>query len=149
DFIKVSFTLSPQIRRLAFHDPGSLSVDDFHWKLRFAGDGRLAGQPVRFLDVLRSFVRGMTFLPPGATTMLRADLGPGALSGVNVETQAAFTIPIAGEVAASPTQLRIRYDGQRFAPALPAAPPGPVVIEVENTGTARGALMLINWPPEI
>ena len=97
--------MSPQLRRLPFHDPESLSVEDFHWKLRFLNDGRLPGQQVRFLDVLRGLVRGLTFLPPGSTTTLRADLGPGALSGVNVQTQAAFMLPVAGEPAATPTQL--------------------------------------------
>jgi class 3 adenylate cyclase len=45
--------------------------------------------------------------------------------------------------------LRINYDGQRFSPALSAVPPGPAIIEVENTGAVRGSLLLINWPPEI
>jgi class 3 adenylate cyclase len=149
DFIKVSFTVAPQIRRLAFHDPSQLSVEDFHWKLRFAGDGRLAGGQVRFLDVLQGFVRGLTFLPPGATTTLHATLGPGALSGVNVETQAGFALPVAGAAVATPTRLRIRTDGERFVPALTALAPGPVAVEVENAGAARGSLLLINWPPEI
>src|SRR5436190_11302884 len=149
DFIDVTFTVSPQLRRLPFHDPESLSVEDFHWKLRFLNDGRLPGQQVRFLDILRGLVRGLAFLPPGSTTTLRAELGPGALSGVNVQTQAAFMVPVAGEPTATPSHLRIRYDGQRFSPSLSALPPGPAIIEVENSGTARGSLLLINWPPEI
>ena len=84
DFIEVTFTVSPQLRRLPFHDPDSLSVEDFHWKLRFSNDGRIPGQQVRFLDFLHGLVRGLAFLPPESTTTLRADLGPGALSGVNV-----------------------------------------------------------------
>lgn len=148
DFIKVTFSVSPQIRRLPFHDPHSLSVEDFHWKLRFTNDGRLAGRQVHFLDYLRGLVRGVTFLPPGSTTALRAELRPGALSGVNVQTQAGFSVAIAGKPAATPTRLRIGYDGQRFSPALSAVPPGPIVVEVENTGAARGSLLLINWPPE-
>jgi class 3 adenylate cyclase len=149
DFIEVTFTVSPQLRRLAFHDPDSLSVEDFHWKLRFLSNGRLPGQQVRFLDFLHGLVRGLAFLPPGATTTLRAHLGPGALSGVNVQTQAAFAVPILGEAAAAPTHLRVRYDGQRFSPSLSAVPPGPIVIDVENSGAARGSLLLINWPPEV
>jgi len=149
DFIEVTFSVSPKLRRLAFHDPDRLSVEDFHWKLRFADDGRLPGQPVRFLDVLRGLVRGLTYLPPGVTTVLRTEAGPGALSGVNVQTQAAFVVPVAGEPATEPVLLRVAYDGQRFVPALSVVPPGPVVIEVENTGTVRGSLLLINWPPEI
>jgi len=149
DFIDVTFTVSPQLRRLPFHDPESLSVEDFHWKLRFLNDGRLPGQQVRFLDVLHGLVRGLAFLPPGSTTTLRADLGPGALSGVNVQTQAAFMVPVTGALAATPSRLQVRYDGRRFSPSLAGLPPGPVIIEVENSGTTRGSLLLINWPPEI
>jgi len=149
DFIDVTFTVSPQLRRLPFHDPESLSVEDFHWKLRFLNDGRLPGQQVRFLDVLHGLVRGLAFLPPGSTTTLRADLGPGALSGVNVQTQAAFMVPVTGAPAATPSRLQVRYDGRRFSPSLAGLPPGPVIIEVENSGTTRGSLLLINWPPEI
>ena len=53
DFIEVTFTVSPQLRRLPFHDPDSLSVEDFHWKLRFLNNGRIPGQQVRFLDILQ------------------------------------------------------------------------------------------------
>src|SRR5689334_6757861 len=114
DFIEVSFSISPKLRRLPYHDPETLAVEDFHWKLHFGHDGRLPGQDVRFLDVLRGFVRGMTFLPPGTTTVLRADLGPGALAGVNVQTQAAFAVPISGDPVSAPTLLKIDYDGKRF-----------------------------------
>jgi class 3 adenylate cyclase len=149
DFIEVNFSVSPQFRRLSFHDPDTLSVEDFHWNLRFSDTGRPAGQRTRFVDVLRGFVRGMAFLPPGVTTVIRADLGLGALSGVNVQSQAGFQLPVTGESVTTPSQLRIRYDGDRFSPSLPVVPPGPVMIEVENTGSQRGSLLLINWPPEV
>jgi class 3 adenylate cyclase len=149
DFIEVSFSVSPQVRRLSLHDADTLSVEDLHWKLRFSDTGRLPGQQTRFVDFLRGLVRGMTYLPPGGTTTLHAELGPGAISGVNVQTQAGFMLPVTGPSAAEPTVLRILYDGQRFAPALPALPPGPALFEVTNTGPRRGSLMLTNWPPEV
>ena len=148
DFIEVTFTVSPQLRRLPFHDPQSLSVEDFHWKLRFLS-GRIPGLQVQFLDFLQGLVRGLTFLPAGTTTTLRANLGPGALAGVNIQTQAAFALPIVGDPSTAPTHLSIKYDGQRFSPSLSAVPPGPIVIEVENSGSVRGSLLLINWPPEV
>lgn len=74
DFIEVTFTVSPQLRRLPFHDLEQLSVEDFHWKARFLADARLPGQPIRLLDVLRSLVRGISFLPPGSTTEMRASI---------------------------------------------------------------------------
>jgi class 3 adenylate cyclase len=149
DFIEVTFTVSPQLRRIPFHDPHSLSVEDFHWKLRFLADARMPGKQVRFLDFLHGLVRGLAFLPPGSTTTLRTDLGPGALAGVNIQTQAAFAVPVAGGPVTAPTVLRVGYDGRRFSPSLSAVPPGPIVIDVENSGAVRGSLLLINWPPEV
>ena len=149
DFIEVTFTVSPQLRRLTFHDPDSLSVEDFHWKARFLSDARIPGQQVRFLDVLHGLVRGLAFLPPGSVTTFRAELGPGALAGVNVQTQAGFAVAVAGEPVAAPTHLRIGYDGHRFSASQAVVSPGPIIVEVQNSGAERGSLLLINWPPEI
>ena len=55
-----------------------------------------------FLDFLQGVkFAGLTFSPPGTTTTLRANLGPGALAGVNIQTQAAFALPIVGDAGAA------------------------------------------------
>jgi class 3 adenylate cyclase len=149
DFIEVTFTVDPQVRRLQLHEPERLSVEDFHWKLRFSQTGRLPGGGPRFLDFLQPMVRGMTFLPPGSLTKVHGELGAGAISGVNAQNQTGFTLPVAGTHATSPTLVRMQYDDQGFRTDVVAVPPGPVQFEVENTGTRRGSLLLINWPPEI
>src|SRR5207237_3788212 len=38
DFIEVSFSVSPHLRHLPFHEPETLPVEDFHWKLHFGHD---------------------------------------------------------------------------------------------------------------
>lgn len=154
DFIEVSFSISPQVRRLALHDLDNLSIEDLHWKVKFASSGRLPGGQLRFIDALRGLVRGMAYLPSGTTTTLQSEIGPGALTGVNVQTQAGFMLPVmesaaAGTVPGGPNIVRIMYDGQRFTPTVSALPPGPAVFEITNTGPKRGSLLLINWPPEI
>jgi class 3 adenylate cyclase len=154
DFIEVSFSISPQVRRLALHDLDNLSIEDLHWKAKFAGSGRLPGGQVRFIDALRGLVRGMTYLPSGVTTTLQIEIGPGALSGVNVQTQAGFMLPVMDSAAArqapeGPATVCILYDGQRFTTAASAVPLGPAVLEIANTGLKRGSLLLINWPPDI
>jgi hypothetical protein len=65
------------------------------------------------------------------------------------QTQAGFMLPIAGEPAIGPTLLRVAYDGQRFQIGSAAVPPGPIVFEIENTGSRRASLLLINWPPAV
>jgi hypothetical protein len=154
DFIEVSFSVSPQVRRLSLHDVDNLSIEDLHWKLKFSNSGWLPGGQARFVDVLRNLVCGMSYLPAGTTTTLRADIGPGALSGVNVQTQTGFILPVVNPpaflaVPNTPTIIRITYDGQRFTPAVSAVPSGTAVFEISNVGPKRGSLLLINWPPEI
>lgn len=154
DFIEVSFTVSPQVRRLALLDLDNLSIEDLHWKVKFADTGRLPGGELRFTDVLRGLVRGMTYLPAGTTTTLQVEIGPGALSGVNVQTQAGFMLPVmdaaaSGPAPACPTIISIMYDGQRFTTAVSALPPGPAVLQITSAAPKRGSLLLINWPPEI
>ena len=149
DFIEVSFSVSPQVRRLALHDTDALSIADLHWKLAFADSGRFPGTPTRFVDFLRGLIRGMSYLPPGVTTSLSTELGPGAVSGVNVQTQAGFMLPVGGPPAGTPSRVRIDYNGQRFTPAVAHLPPGQAVFEITNSGPRRGSLLLINWPPEI
>jgi class 3 adenylate cyclase len=149
DFIEVTFSLSPDLRRLSFHAPDSLSVEDYHWMLRFSDSCRLPGLQTRFLDYLKSVTRAMTFLPPRTTTTLNIDLTPGAIAGVNIRTQAAFMLPVAGGMTGEPQALRVAYDGQRFSPTCPALSAGPALVEIDNIGDERGSLLLLNWPPEI
>jgi class 3 adenylate cyclase len=147
DFIEVSFTVSPEIRALSVHAPESLSIEDYHWQYRFSRAGRLPGGP-RFLDVLPSMVRALSYLPSGQTTSLRVHAQQGALSGVNVQSEAGFVLPVDPSASPAPV-VRVRWSGTRFECAASAIPPGDLVIEVENTSAARAPLMVINWPLEI
>src|SRR3954463_12209961 len=47
DFIEVTFSLSPALRQLSFHEPDILSVEDYHWMLRFSESCRLPGLQIR------------------------------------------------------------------------------------------------------
>jgi hypothetical protein len=95
DFIEVTFTVSPHVRRLPLHDLGSLSVEDFHWKARFLSNGRLPGQQVRFLDVLHGLVRGLSFLPPGSQRCRPSSVL--ARSPASTCRQASFAVHVVGE----------------------------------------------------
>jgi class 3 adenylate cyclase len=149
DFIAVTFSVTPRLRLLSFHDPQSLSVEDLHWKLRFTEGAKLPGQQVEFRDFLQGFVRGVTYLPAHSTTTIRANLGPGALAGVNVQNQAAFMLPLREGPPEPCAPLRVVYDGERFVPDRTDLTIGPMVLEITHTGPVRGSLLLINWPPEL
>jgi class 3 adenylate cyclase len=149
DFVEVTFTVDPLVRHLSLHDPDQLSVEDFYWKLRFSGTGRLPGGGPRFLEFLQPLVRALTFLPSGSVTRVHAEVGSGAISGVNAQNQTGFTIPVSELATAMGPVVRLNYDDSGFKSEAAAAPPGMVEFEVANTANRRGSLLLINWPPEI
>ncbi len=147
DFIEVSFTVSPEVRMMAIHAPDQLSVEDYHWRYKFSGAGRLPGGP-RFVDFLPGLVRALTFLPAGRTTTVRAAVGPGLLTGVNVQNQAGFTLPVVG-VSPTPTVVRVRFTAGRFDCSASSVPAGELVLELDNATDQRASMMVINWPPEL
>ena len=71
---------------------------------------------------------------------MQAELGPGAISGVNVQTQAGFMLPVEFS-ASTPARVRINDDGQRFTPAIATITPGAGVgvraISVRETPLTR------------
>ena len=54
DMIAVTFTVSPAVRRIAYHDPGALAVEDYTFRYRMAEEGLIPdGTPfVRFKQML-------------------------------------------------------------------------------------------------
>ena len=150
DFIEVTFTVSPQLRRLPFHDPGSLSVEDFHWKLRFL-ERRADAGPTGAISRRSAWTGARAFILCRQAPPPRC-----ARTSVPAHCQASMSRRRPHlryrSRASRPRRQRIcglAMTGSASLQSLSAVPPGPIVIEVENTGAARGSLLLINWPPEI
>jgi len=81
DFIKISFTVSPSVRDLAFHHPETLSPEDFHLKYHFTREGRIAPGGPTFPEVIRMIGKGLGYLPARQTTSFTFDVAPGFLMG--------------------------------------------------------------------
>jgi hypothetical protein len=96
DFIHVTFTVSPEIRRLVFHEPESLPIEDFYFKYRMAkgirplplpgestfqmtkGTRPVPAEPT-FADVVLSWTKLLTYLKPGERQTIEVDAPVGSL----------------------------------------------------------------------
>src|SRR4051794_35025083 len=63
EFVAVTFTVDPGVRRIRFHDPDALSVEDYVF-YRFAPEG-MTKDGVRKVDLLQSIMRAGARLKPG------------------------------------------------------------------------------------
>jgi class 3 adenylate cyclase len=146
DFIAIYFSVSPQIRAIRHHRPATL--DPFEYMFTFKGvrEGRTPdGEP--YLDWVRSALRGMAFLEPGATAHFSFDAAPGALSGISSDMEADFALPVGTEPAAGPQRVRLTCLGTGYRPNDTTLAPGPVTLEIENATSRRGVLAILQLPP--
>jgi class 3 adenylate cyclase len=138
DYIAVTFTVSPQIRPIAFHRPETLSARDFAFAYKLTDEGLLPdGTP--FVQVLKAWTSAVSFLPPG-TTRLEVDAKEGLLHAWGPDTDAGFDFRVEGEPATSPQTVRIRYLGNRCEPAVGTVAPGRIVFEIGNDTGQQGFL---------
>jgi hypothetical protein len=96
DYISVMFTVSPAVRSIRFHKPGTLSAWDylFHYKLT---PGGVMPDGVPWRVAAQELVRALTRIEPGSAVNLEVDALEGGLMGQNFESDAQFFSRSQGE----------------------------------------------------
>jgi class 3 adenylate cyclase len=145
DYIAVTFTISPQVRPIAFHRPEDLPAQDFAFAYKLTDEGLLPdGTP--FVHVLRDWTSAISYLPQGMTR-LEVDAREGLLHAWGPDSDAGFDFRVEG-APASPQTVRIRYMGNRCEPAEGVVAPGRIAFEIENETGRQGFLGISAIPAD-
>ena len=104
DCIMVTFTVSPAVRRIRFHDPESLSAWDYAVTYRGTPVG-LTPDGTPWVEIIKSSLRGITRLKPGETAELAVDTKPSMLVGFDMMTDASFGFAVSNEAASAPQRV--------------------------------------------
>jgi class 3 adenylate cyclase len=144
DYIAVTFTVSPAVRRIRFHEPDVLPAWDyvFHYKMT---PGGLMPDGVPWSETAKGLVRALARIAPGAAASLEIDATEGALLGQDFDSDAQFVVPVTREAGAAPSHVPVMLDSGTCVPAAASVAPGKVVFEVRNVGqlpTVFGILQL-------
>jgi len=131
DFIAIYFSVSPRICDIRHHHPETLEPFEYMHEFRGVREGRRRDGG-SFVACVRSALRGVAFLEPGATTRFAFEAAAGALSGISSDADADLVLQVGTEPAALPQRRRLTYLGTGYQPARAEVAPGPVVLEVEN-----------------
>jgi class 3 adenylate cyclase len=140
DYIAVTFTVLPAVRRLRFHDPASLSVADYAFLYKATSDG-LTPEGVPWADVIKSSMKALQWLPAGETVRLELDAADGMLLGVDMESDAHFDFTVAGESTNEIQHVLIDFGVDVCRPDAGAIRPGRVLFEVHNTTANHRAVL--------
>jgi class 3 adenylate cyclase len=139
DYIEVTFTVPPEIRRSRYHDPWSLSPEEHFFGYRFTATGVVDdGLPIR--EHLRGCAVVCAYVEPGATESFTATAEPGYLWFTNGPA-----LVVGEERTSERRSFSFEYTGthsQGFRADIAA---GPVEIEFTNATVERYALMVIRF----
>jgi class 3 adenylate cyclase len=147
DMIAVMFTVSPAIRRIAYHDPGSLSAADYTFRYRSTIEG-LVPDGMPFTTIKEMSTKALTYLEPGQKTTLEVAAETGWLRAYSPDSNGWFMFAVNPALPAAETKLSIRFDGETCHPTEGTLPPGKVTFEITNFTSKREPFGIIAFPPD-
>ena len=146
EYIAVGFTVSPNIRKIPFHDPDQLSAWDKFFKTQNTPEGLLPdGQPL--VDAKAALARSVTYLPPGETTSIEIEADAGTVVGTCPLGRAAIMVPIVGAPASAPQVVPVAYGETVQVREVHELAPGRIVFTLANKTSERGMFAIAVLPP--
>jgi len=145
DYITVTFTVSPAVRSIRFHNPDALSAWDYLFHHIMAPGGMLP-DGVPWSEAAKGLVRALARIEPGATANLEVDAAEGALMGQDFESDAHIFSPVASGAGVTPPHVPVMLDDGKCTPATANIAPGKVVFEVRNTGKRPAVFGILQLP---
>jgi class 3 adenylate cyclase len=146
DFIAVTFTVSPELREIAFHHPERLSAQDRFYKVGGIRDGKLPDGTC-FVDVQIALTRALVDLPPGETTRIDVEINEGTVLGVTREGRAAILYPVEGPPAPQSQRFDVVFGEKVRKLAVRTVAPGLMTFAVQNITNEQGTFCLAVLPP--
>jgi len=167
DYIQVSFTISPQIRAIAFHEPASLSVEDLYLKYYWSKGVQLPPGMPNFDELVNILTKFITYLEPHEKKTVELQLEPGRFQAKDIlhKTVVTFfvdergkteseTLPldlvdgkfrmadrtlVAQDMKSGPSVLHFQQVGELAS--------GKVLVEVTNLMDKRASVWMVHYPP--
>lgn len=146
DYIQVAFTIAPAVREIIFHQPETLSVDDYAFKYHYHRGARVRGGP-EFSDFALAVKRYAAYLEPGETKTVELDLAEGIVRYVDFVTDSVANIPLTGEPP-EPATVSVTLQGNQWAGSPAQLSPGPITFNFTNSTAKRAAFVLFLLPPD-
>ncbi len=129
DYIQVSFSVAARIRRIRFHDPASLSADEYMFQLRCSREARFGENLAMSLaDLLRPHFNALAWVAPGQPSRFELEVREGVLGSVEFEAHTGAAVDV--DPAATSSTLAITIGETTMTASPSRLRPGRVQVEV-------------------
>jgi class 3 adenylate cyclase len=133
--VEVAFTVSPQVRRIAAHDPNALPIWDYFKQVFWSSGVDFDEASVASLS--NEVVLKALELPPGEQAVLSLQLPPQFIIVFEPVTHSARFIDVQGEPTDQPQQLSLSYDKAHAPVETTTLRPGPLQLSLDNRTSVR------------
>lgn len=148
DMIAITFTVNPAIRRIAYHDPQTLSAEDYLFRYRSANEGLIPdGTP--FVKMREMLNRGLAYIEPGKTTVFEIIAEAGALHGSSSDSDAGILFIVDPALPPGEQRIAIRFDLESSTPDAGTIAAGKVIFELTNVADKRFEFGILQLPPNV
>ena len=134
DMVEVTFTITPRVRRIAAHDPDSLSMWDYDRQF-FWGSG--VDLPDNFDEIIEEVVIDSIDLPPGERASLSLQLPAEFVIVFEPVTHTAQFIDVKGEPTRERQNLSLVFNEVHPHHDTIEMQPGPLRLTLDNRSTRR------------
>ena len=168
DAVQITFTLSPSVRSLRFHHPETLSLEDYTFKYRFEPTTSIVSGVIPFMDAFEYGKRHFSEFAPGEKITVETEVNVGALASWDLFGQQSFGLIASGEPRAEAQKIAVKLTDSGFEVPLPAMEPGEfsaggadyagtfypirpgkVILEFEQSASAKASLLVAFYPISI
>jgi class 3 adenylate cyclase len=133
--VEVAFTVSPQVRRIAAHDPNSLPIWDYFKQVFWSSGVDLNEES--FESLSNDVVLDALELPPREKAVLSLQLPPNFIIVFEPVTHAAQFIDVQGEPTKERQQLSLIYNRIQAPVGTMTLRPGPLRLSLDNQTDVR------------
>jgi class 3 adenylate cyclase len=165
DAVQIGFTLSPAVRSLRFHHPETLSLEDYTFKYLFEPTTTIVSGLLPFMDAFEYGKKHFSAFIPGEKITVETEVSVGALASSDLFGQQSFGLVASGEPRTEALKLAIKLTDNGFQVPLPEMQPGEfsaggadfagtfypirpgkVIMEFEQSASAKAALLVAFYP---
>lgn len=148
DQIAVGFTVNADIRKIGYHDPQRLGVEDYVYRYRSAIEGLLPDN-TPFTGMKQAMTKALSFLEPGEEKRLEVEAEAGALFGTSPDSDASFLLPVDPSGPSAERHFKISCNEEICDEVGRAVAPGRTIFDITNTGARRLAFSVWQLPPGV
>ena len=136
EMVEVTFTVSPQVRRIAAHDPHTLPMTEYFRQIFWSSGIDL---PDNFEQLIEEIVIDSIELPSGERALVSLQLPAEFVIVFEPVTHAAQFIDVKGEPTRERQALVLTYNKVRAPTGTIELRPGPLRLSIENRTDNAGA----------